>query len=63
MACATGMSVIGAWRGFGRHLLSGRELLTMPAYAFRKIPLYLAYLVKRQTAWVRTERDSKGGNS
>jgi cellulose synthase/poly-beta-1,6-N-acetylglucosamine synthase-like glycosyltransferase len=60
---ATGISVIWAWRGFGRHLLSGHEMLAMPAYALRKIPMYLAYVVKRQTAWVRTERDAKKGNS
>jgi cellulose synthase/poly-beta-1,6-N-acetylglucosamine synthase-like glycosyltransferase len=52
-------AVLIAWSGFGRHLLSGRELLTMPAYALRKIPLYATYLVKKQTSWIRTTRDAK----
>jgi uncharacterized membrane protein len=54
-------AVLQAWHGFGRHLLSARELLTMPTYALRKIPLYLGYLFKKQTTWVRTERDAKVG--
>jgi cellulose synthase/poly-beta-1,6-N-acetylglucosamine synthase-like glycosyltransferase len=57
----TTVAVVLAWRGYARHLLSPRELLTVPAYALRKIPLYLGYLVKKQTAWVRTERDAKVG--
>jgi hypothetical protein len=57
----TTWAVLQAWDGFGRHLLSARELLTMPAYALRKIPLYLGYVFKKQTTWVRTERDAKVG--
>jgi cellulose synthase/poly-beta-1,6-N-acetylglucosamine synthase-like glycosyltransferase len=53
----TAAAVFRAWSGFGRHLMSASELLTMPTYALRKIPLYLGFLSKRQTAWVRTERD------
>ncbi len=57
----TALAVLQAWHGFGKHLLSAREMIAMPTYALRKIPLYLGYLFKKQTAWVRTERDAKAG--
>jgi cellulose synthase/poly-beta-1,6-N-acetylglucosamine synthase-like glycosyltransferase len=46
-----------SWRGFGRHLLSARELMTTPLYALWKMPVYLAYFLKKRSAWVRTKRD------
>lgn len=48
-----------AWWGFGRHLLSGWELLTTPLYALWKLPVYLAYFLKKRSGWVRTQRASK----
>ncbi|HEY0060510.1 MAG TPA: glycosyltransferase family 2 protein [Telluria sp.] len=52
-----GVAVLAAWLRFGRAILSGRELAYAPVYALVKIPLYLKFLVQRQVAWVRSERD------
>jgi cellulose synthase/poly-beta-1,6-N-acetylglucosamine synthase-like glycosyltransferase len=51
------VSIVGAWAKFGRNDISGLTLLAVPFYILWKIPLYLGFLVKRQTKWVRTERD------
>jgi cellulose synthase/poly-beta-1,6-N-acetylglucosamine synthase-like glycosyltransferase len=47
------------WWGFGRHLLSARELMTTPLYALWKLPVYLAYFLKKRSGWVRTKRESE----
>jgi cellulose synthase/poly-beta-1,6-N-acetylglucosamine synthase-like glycosyltransferase len=44
------------WWVAGRSLLSVNDLLRAPAYAFWKLPLYLRYITRRQTDWVRTDR-------
>ncbi len=56
---AFGLAIGLAWWGFGRHLLSARELLTTPLYALWKMPVYLAYFLKKRSGWVRTKRDSE----
>ena len=56
---AFGLAIGLAWWGFGRHLLSARELLTTPLYALWKLPVYLAYFLKKRSGWVRTKRDSE----
>lgn len=45
-----------AWLGWGRDLVSAGEWLRIPGYLLAKLPLYAAYMFKRQKAWVRTER-------
>lgn len=50
-------AILGAWAKFCRHLLPFTTLLAIPLYVFWKIPLYLAFLIKPQTKWVRTARD------
>lgn len=52
------VAVMAAWLRFGRGILSWRELAYAPVYALVKIPLYLKFVVQRQVAWVRSERDS-----
>ena len=51
-------SIITAWAKFGRSYISGMTLLAVPFYIIWKIPIYLAFLVKPQTKWIRTERDT-----
>jgi len=51
------LSIVGAWAKFGRAAISGSTLLSVPFYILWKIPLYLGFILKRQTKWVRTERD------
>jgi len=62
LAAAT-LAFIGSvgltWSRYGRHLLSTRELLAIPIYAIWKIPVYLAYFMRRHSGWVRTKRDSE----
>jgi len=54
-----GLAIGLAWFRFGRHLLSARELLGTPLYALWKVPVYLAYFLKKRSGWVRTRRDSE----
>ncbi|NJO80614.1 MAG: glycosyltransferase [Cyanobacteria bacterium RM1_2_2] len=50
-------AILVAWVRFGRADLPASTLLAVPFYVLWKIPLYVAFLVKPQTKWVRTERD------
>lgn len=52
------ISIVGSWAKFGRTDISGLSLLAVPFYILWKIPLYLAFVVKPQTKWVRTQRDA-----
>jgi cellulose synthase/poly-beta-1,6-N-acetylglucosamine synthase-like glycosyltransferase len=49
-------SVLAGWWRFGRDLLRARELLSVPWYIVRKLPMYAAFALKRQTRWNRAER-------
>ncbi|WP_293133088.1 glycosyltransferase [Microcoleus sp. bin38.metabat.b11b12b14.051] len=51
------VSIVSAWAKFGRADISGATLLSVPFYILWKIPLYFGFLLKRQTKWIRTERD------
>lgn len=51
------LAIVAAWLGWGRRLVPLRSLLGIPLYIAAKIPLYLRFLGKRQTTWVRTGRD------
>jgi cellulose synthase/poly-beta-1,6-N-acetylglucosamine synthase-like glycosyltransferase len=53
------LAIALAWWGFGRHLLSARELMTTPLYALWKLPVYVAYFLKKRSGWVRTKRESE----
>ncbi|MCG8585826.1 MAG: glycosyltransferase family 2 protein [Pirellulales bacterium] len=46
-----------AWWRFGRRQLPLATLLAVPWYVARKLPSYLRFFVRRETAWIRTERD------
>jgi cellulose synthase/poly-beta-1,6-N-acetylglucosamine synthase-like glycosyltransferase len=50
-----------AWARYGRDLLSLHVLLSIPIYVSHKMPLYKAFLGKRQQSWVRTARDHESG--
>jgi hypothetical protein len=51
-------AVLAAWAGWGRGLLSARDLIGLPAYAAGKIGLYLRFWSsRRQKDWVRTDRE------
>lgn len=51
------VAIGGAWMMVGRKILPLSTLLSIPFYIVWKIPLYLGFLFKRQTDWVRTARN------
>ena len=60
IACVVFLTaVIVAWWQVGRQLLSFWHLACVPWYILRKLPIYLGFLVNRQRAWIRTERDDR----
>ncbi|MEJ1339116.1 MAG: glycosyltransferase family 2 protein [Candidatus Sedimenticola sp. (ex Thyasira tokunagai)] len=50
-------SVLLTWFFFARDVISLGDLAYAPIYALKKIPLYLKFLIKRETNWVRSRRD------
>jgi cellulose synthase/poly-beta-1,6-N-acetylglucosamine synthase-like glycosyltransferase len=50
------VAILSAWAKFGRDLPL-LSLLSVPFYILWKLPLYLKFMIKPQTKWVRTERD------
>lgn len=52
------LSIISAWAKFGQKDIPGQSLLAVPFYVLWKIPLYFAFIIKRQSQWVRTERSA-----
>jgi cellulose synthase/poly-beta-1,6-N-acetylglucosamine synthase-like glycosyltransferase len=54
---ALGSSVLLAWSGWARDILSLSDLLGIPAYIVGKLPLYGRFFGNRQQEWIRTERD------
>jgi cellulose synthase/poly-beta-1,6-N-acetylglucosamine synthase-like glycosyltransferase len=52
------LAILAAWRLAGRDILGLSELLlTAPSYALRKLPMYLAFLWRRESKWVRAKRE------
>lgn len=51
------LGVLSGWAKFGRKEIPGLALLSIPFYLLWKIPLYVAFLVRPQSEWVRTDRD------
>ena len=51
-----GVLVLAAWAAMGRALLRPGALLRVPLYIIWKLPLYLRFLGRRETRWVRTRR-------
>jgi cellulose synthase/poly-beta-1,6-N-acetylglucosamine synthase-like glycosyltransferase len=52
--------VVAAWARHARHVVSLRELLSVPFYVMAKMPLYARVFTRRQVEWVRTKRDGTG---
>jgi len=50
------LAILAAWVAHGRALLRPAALLRMPLYMAWKLPLYLRFLTRRETRWVRTRR-------
>ena len=54
--CAVFLAILATWIRFGRERLPLRSLLAVPIYILGKVPIYVAFLLRPQRAWVRTER-------
>lgn len=54
---AFALLVVLAWFGWGRSVVSLSDLALVPFYIFKKIPVYVSFLFKRQSSWIRTKRD------
>jgi cellulose synthase/poly-beta-1,6-N-acetylglucosamine synthase-like glycosyltransferase len=50
------LAVLTAWFARGRDLVRFTELMSVPWYIAAKLPVYLRFIVRRQRAWVRTDR-------
>lgn len=54
------LSVLMCWMRYGRPIISLGSLGLAVVYALWKIPLYMKFLVARQSRWVRSKRDEDG---
>ncbi len=50
-------SILLTWFCHAQHILSAKALVHIPIYMFSKIAIYIAYVVRKQTKWIRTDRD------
>jgi hypothetical protein len=50
-------SILAGWLAHCRRQVPLASLLAAPLYAAWKLPIYAAFLLRRQRAWVRTQRD------
>ena len=51
-----GIAIAISWQGRGKSIVTLMELLTVPIYVLRKIPIYLKFFVRRQKEWIKTDR-------
>ncbi|WP_086934332.1 glycosyltransferase family 2 protein [Agarilytica rhodophyticola] len=51
------VTVFLTWLLYGRSILSAKEMLHIPIYIFSKIAIYIGYIVRKQTKWIRTDRN------
>lgn len=51
-----GMAILAVWLRFGRDVLTFPDLLRIPVYMAWKLPIYVRYLIARESRWVRTPR-------
>jgi cellulose synthase/poly-beta-1,6-N-acetylglucosamine synthase-like glycosyltransferase len=45
-----------AWQRHGKQILSAQEMCHIPVYIVSKIAVYIAYIARKQTKWIRTDR-------
>lgn len=57
LALSVFLAVVLAWQAWGRHILAGRELLSIPGFVLRKLGVYVGFVRARERQWTRTDRD------
>ncbi len=50
-------TILITWFFHGRTILSFRALLYIPVYIVSKIVIYIGYIIRKQTKWIRTDRN------
>ena len=50
------LATLLSWHRFGRNVIPLLALAYAPLYSLAKIPMYMRFLIRRQTDWVRTRR-------
>lgn len=55
--CLTASAIVMAWWTSGRDLLAGSDVLYIPMYMLRKVPMYVSLIVGRRVGWVRSDRE------
>lgn len=53
------LGVWTAWHRFGRTLLPSQNWTAVPSYLLWKAPIYLKFMTRPQTRWLKTERDEE----
>ena len=53
----TTLAFCSAWFVHCRRQIPLSALLTAPLYILRKLPIYISFIMRPQSSWVRTERD------
>lgn len=53
------LAIILAWVGYGRNTISLTTLIAVPFYVIWKITVYLTFLIKPESKWVKTARDEQ----
>jgi len=56
IACCLVLAIFLSWWFFARPILTLGDLLKAPLYALWKLPIYIAFLLKKHARWERTER-------
>jgi hypothetical protein len=51
-------AVLLGWYRFGRSLVPLSAILAVPFYILWKVPLYVTFLFRPQTKWIRTDRET-----
>jgi glycosyltransferase involved in cell wall biosynthesis len=52
-----GLAVLTAWASHGRRIISFSSLLSASVYSLWKIPMYVRFVLSRQSEWIRSKRD------
>ncbi|GAB4108189.1 MAG: glycosyltransferase family 2 protein [Phycisphaeraceae bacterium] len=53
-----GSVLLLCWARYGRGYLPLRSFLSIPGYILWKLPIYARFLVRRESSWIRTERNT-----
>lgn len=56
--CLIFTAMLLAWGKFARQTIPAKALFAVPFYLFWKLPLYVIFLVKPHSRWLKTERDA-----